>query len=142
MLESFRSLLSDSMDQRYMRQAFRHALIGYGYMGTSYLRILSSLRPNDSYVVVDVVSERRDKALLDASLLPLSAPIEVAESLEGITADVVWILCNTPEHLNQIKAALQKGIRKIFVEKPIVMESQLREFDSVDFTGVDLGGDI
>ena len=88
-----------------------------GYMGRTYLRLLSALGiPDRQIVAVDKSTARPD----DGAQW-YNGPDSLNEALsENDDLGVAIVLVNTPQHFPVVAACQRHGLSRVFVEKPLV----------------------
>lgn len=101
-------------------------VVGYGYMGKTYVKFLRGLGfSDDDLVVVDLDPVRATEYNTTYPTSPsANVCLDAALARQPRTA---FVLVNTPAHKTVIKACLDVGVQNIFVEKPLVMPRQLDE---------------
>jgi hypothetical protein len=89
-----------------------------GYMGLFYLKALKSLGiPEKNIIAVDINPEHLSAVKNGYS--PLMATENISEAL-ALDPNIAFVLTNTPAHGVVIEECHKAGIRKYFVEKPLV----------------------
>ena len=83
--------------------AMRHCIIGMGSMGRRHLSILRKLRPDDTFVTVDINGQADYQNLRETS----------------VRGSVVYICTPTVRHGVDLELVLWKNPRAVFVEKPM-----------------------
>jgi predicted dehydrogenase len=108
-------------------------VIGYGAMGEIYVQeLLAAGLPPQQLIVVDRDEERRAKCLAKhENLMNVSANFMDVRGLQPKTA---FVLTNSPEHLGTIRPCLDAGVQWMFVEKPLVLTSQVGDLLSIVHT--------
>lgn len=95
-------------------------VIGYGQMGRAYVKTLleNGILASD-LAVVDTEAERLVQAPRDVHTYPSVA----AAFGGGFTPRTAFVLVNTPFHAETINGLLDRGVRNIFVEKPLTFRT-------------------
>jgi predicted dehydrogenase len=97
----------------------RIALIGYGYWGPNYARVLNELPDSSVTVICDAQAERSERA---ASRFPhIALSRDVRETLRRDDIDAVVVSTPASTHHEIARLALQSG-RHVLVEKPLALE--------------------
>lgn len=92
------------------------AIIGLGPHGTRLLAALKGLRQ----VEIDAVVDIRDDALANAAVPAGCRRLRSAGELwKGIPPELVCVATNGPSHADLTLKALECGVKRIFVEKPM-----------------------
>ena len=102
-----------------MSSNIRIALIGYGYWGPNYARVLDEMPDTTVAVVCDSKSDRLERA---AARMP---HVETSQDLAGVLRrnDIDAVVVSTPAstHYEVARLALESG-RHVLVEKPLALE--------------------
>jgi predicted dehydrogenase len=94
----------------------RVAVLGCGYWGMNYIRILQELSEADAAIVCDERTSRLDEVARRYPNLPLTDNIEEALATEGVQAAIVCTQATT--HREIAGAALDAG-KHVLIEKPL-----------------------
>jgi predicted dehydrogenase len=97
----------------------RIALIGYGYWGPNYARVLNELPDSSVTVICDAQAERLERAALRFPHIALSR--DVHETLRRDDIDAVVVSTPASTHHEIARLALETG-RHVMVEKPLALE--------------------
>ena len=97
----------------------RVGLIGYGYWGPNYARVLNDLLDVSLAFVCDAREEQLRRAAARFPQVPLSQ--DVSEALRRDDADAVIISTPASTHYELARLALESG-RHVIVEKPLALE--------------------
>jgi predicted dehydrogenase len=97
----------------------RVGLIGYGYWGPNYARVLNDLPDVSLAFVCDAREEQLRRAADRFPQVPLSE--NVSEALRRDDADAVIISTPASKHYELARLALESG-RHVIVEKPLALE--------------------
>ncbi len=101
-----------------MAGAVRIALIGYGYWGPNYARILNELSESRITAICEVSPERRQRAQERYPQLAISS--DVQEVLRSSDVDAMVISTPASTHYELARRALESG-RHVLVEKPLAL---------------------
>jgi predicted dehydrogenase len=97
----------------------RMALIGYGYWGPNYARVLSELPDSSVRVICD---ERRDRLERAAARFPqIAVSPDVHEVLRRGDIDAVVVSTPASTHYSIARLALEAGLH-VLIEKPLALE--------------------
>lgn len=102
-----------------MSSKIRIALVGYGYWGPNYARVLSELPDSCVAVICDPQPERLARATSRFPQIPVCA--DVQEVLRRNDVDAVVISTPASTHYQLARLALESG-RHVIVEKPLALE--------------------
>jgi predicted dehydrogenase len=97
----------------------RFALVGFGYWGPNYARVLHDLPGVELTVVCDCSAERL--AHVRARYPSMATCEDVAEVLGGSRVDAVVIATPASTHRGLVQAALESGYH-VLVEKPMALD--------------------
>jgi predicted dehydrogenase len=104
-----------------MPDALRIALIGYGYWGPNYGRVIEEMADTKVALICDTNAQRLEKA---ASRLPhADLTNDFAKALERADIDAFVISTPASTHYELAKLALESG-RHVLVEKPLAIEAR------------------
>ncbi len=102
-----------------MSSTIRVGLVGYGYWGPNYARVLNDLPDVSLAFVCDAREEQLRRAASRFPQVPLSQ--DVAEAMRRDDADAVIISTPASTHYELACLALESG-RHVIVEKPLALE--------------------
>ncbi len=97
----------------------RVGLIGYGYWGPNYARVLNDLQDVSLAFVCDAREEQLRRAAARFPQVALAQ--DVSEALRGADADAIIISTPASTHYELARLALESG-RHVIVEKPLALE--------------------
>lgn len=98
---------------------YRVAVIGAGGMGQDQCLGLKTLRQVDIVAVADKNPKAIDRLRREAQLPDMRAYETADALLRQEKADMVCVATNTTSHLSVARLAVESGVRRVVVEKPI-----------------------
>lgn len=98
----------------------RIGLVGLGYWGPLYLRILNEL--NDRCTVTVICDKRREALEKGNRLVPSADATSDLSRLLGEQCDALIVATNAGSHYDVVSACLEKG-KDVLVEKPLTLRS-------------------
>jgi len=102
-----------------MPGTLRLALIGYGYWGPNYARVLDELAGTELALICDTNGERLERAAKRAPRAIMTQ--DLGEALERTDIDAVVVSTPASTHFEVTRRALESG-RDVLVEKPLALE--------------------
>jgi predicted dehydrogenase len=106
-------------DRHTAGQRVRLALVGFGYWGPNYARVLNDLPDADLTLVCDRSADRLD--LVRQRYRSVGTCASVDELLARDDVDAVVIATPASTHASIVRAALERG-RHVLVEKPMALD--------------------
>ena len=97
------------------------ALIGYGYWGPNYARVLNETPGAELTAICEMAAERRERA--ETRHPQVRAVGDVKELLRQSDVDAVVISTPASTHFDVARAALESG-RHVLVEKPLALTAE------------------
>jgi predicted dehydrogenase len=102
-----------------MPGTLRVALIGYGYWGPNYARVLEEMADTELTLICDANGERLERAAKRVPRAILTQ--DLGEALERTDIDAVVVSTPASTHFEVTRRALESG-RDVLVEKPLALE--------------------